>query len=116
MAAAKRKKLKIMMASLRSEGFTDGFLSSRGSSPGRSRPKVGMMTPATCGSKYDSNSWRPRKYQGAFDGLGCSLKLANSSSGASTNDREDDESGEDDHQSYELDSEQMGPDVHFVGR
>src|SRR3990172_414434 len=47
------------------------------------RPRPGMSTPAICGSKYDSNSWRPRKYHGAFDGFGWALGLANSRSGAS---------------------------------
>jgi hypothetical protein len=43
--------------------------------------KVGTITPAICGSKYDSSSWSPRKYHGAFDGLGVALKFAGSSSG-----------------------------------
>ena len=42
-----------------------------------------MSTPATCGSKYESNSCNPRKYHGAFDGLGWALGLASSRSGAS---------------------------------
>src|SRR5690242_4065383 len=39
--------------------------------------------PATNGGKKCSNSWRPRKYQGALAGLGVSSGLASCSSGAS---------------------------------
>ncbi len=49
----------------------------------------GMVTPATIGWNIVSSSWRPRKYHGAFDGFGVWLRLASSSSGAFTNDRED---------------------------
>src|SRR5688572_28831960 len=45
------------------------------------RPRPGMYTPAICASKYESSSWRPRKYQGAFEGLGVKLKLASACSG-----------------------------------
>src|SRR4029453_10232739 len=45
---------------------------------------VGMVTPATIGWNMVSSSWRPRKYHGAFDGLGVLLGLASSSSGAFT--------------------------------
>src|SRR5688572_4641409 len=44
----------------------------------------GMVTPATIGWNIVSSSWRPRKYQGAFEGLGVRLKLASVSSGALT--------------------------------
>src|SRR5688572_10676996 len=44
---------------------------------------VGSTTPANHGSKYTSISCSPRKYQGAFDGLGVFVGLAISSSGAS---------------------------------
>src|SRR5688572_28495751 len=43
-----------------------------------------MVTPATIGWNIVSSSWRPRKYQGAFDGFGVRLKLASVSSGAFT--------------------------------
>src|SRR3972149_4443936 len=39
-------------------------------------------TPAIQGSKYTSISWRPRKYQGALEGLGVLAGFAGSSSGA----------------------------------
>ena len=45
----------------------------------------GMVTPATIGWNMVRSSWRPRKYQGALDGLGVRLGLASSSSGALTN-------------------------------
>src|SRR6266704_3651974 len=44
--------------------------------------KPGRTTPASQGSKYTSISWRPRKYQGAFDGFGVLAGLAGCSSGA----------------------------------
>ena len=44
----------------------------------------GMVTPATIGWNIVSSSWRPRKYHGAFDGLGVLLKSASPSSGART--------------------------------
>ena len=43
-----------------------------------------MVTPATIGWNIVSSSWRPRKYQGAFDGFGVLLKSASPSSGART--------------------------------
>src|SRR5437899_1356707 len=48
------------------------------------RPRPGMVTPATMGWNIVSSSWRPRKYQGALDGLGVRLKLAVASNGALT--------------------------------
>src|SRR4029450_11698923 len=48
------------------------------------RPIPGMVTPATIGWNMVSSSWRPRKYQGAFDGFGVRLGLASWSSGALT--------------------------------
>src|SRR3954452_11291422 len=48
-------------------------------------PMPWMVTPATIGWNMVSSSCRPRKYQGAFEGFGVSLGLANSSSGAFTN-------------------------------
>ena len=45
----------------------------------------GMVTPAIIGSNIVSSSCRPRKYHGALDGLGVSLWLASSSSGALMN-------------------------------
>ena len=44
----------------------------------------GMVTPATMGWNMVSSSWRPRKYQGALDGLGVKLKLAAARNGALT--------------------------------
>src|SRR3989338_9213297 len=43
---------------------------------------VGKSTPAIHGSKYTSSSCKPRKYQGALLGLGETVGLAGSSSGA----------------------------------
>src|SRR3546814_9770335 len=45
----------------------------------------GSITPATIGWNHLSSACRPRKYQGAFEGLGVWLKLASSRSGAFTN-------------------------------
>ena len=50
----------------------------------KNRPMPGMVTPATIGWNTVRSSCRPRKYHGAFDGFGVSLKLASSSSGAFT--------------------------------
>jgi hypothetical protein len=44
----------------------------------------GIVTPATIGCQIVRSSCSPRKYHGAFDGLGVWLKLACSSSGART--------------------------------
>ena len=44
----------------------------------------GSVTPATIGWNIVSSSCRPRKYHGAFDGLGVWFVLANWSSGALT--------------------------------
>src|SRR5678815_3007614 len=46
--------------------------------------RLGSTTPACHGSKKTSISCRPRKYHGAFDGLGVRAGFAGSSSGAST--------------------------------
>src|SRR6266576_938051 len=46
--------------------------------------RLGSTTPANHGSKETRISWRPRKYQGAFEGFGVLVGLAGSSSGAST--------------------------------
>src|SRR5690606_6317652 len=72
-----------MMANLRSDGLVDGLRSTEGIIMKPTKPMiVGTVTPAIWGSKYDSSSCNPRKYQGAFDGLGVLLKFAGSSSGA----------------------------------
>src|SRR5919199_5681249 len=47
-------------------------------------PMPGMVTPATMGWNMVSSSWRPRKYQGALEGLGVKLKLAAARNGAFT--------------------------------
>src|SRR5829696_8060954 len=73
------------VANLRSSGFCDGFLSMYGAMIKMIRPTPGMVTPATIGWNIVSSSCRPRKYHGAFDGLGVWLGLANCSSGALTN-------------------------------
>src|SRR6266511_1805684 len=62
--------VKIEIANLRSEGACDGFLSMNGATASRKRPMPGIVTPATIGWNIVSSSWRPRKYQGAFDGFG----------------------------------------------
>ncbi len=47
-------------------------------------PMPGAVTPATIGFIIVSSSCRPRKYQGAFDGLGVRFVLASACSGAFT--------------------------------
>src|SRR2546421_7128733 len=79
-----RNKVKIEIANLRSVGACDGFLSTKGATPSRNNPMPGIITPATIGWNIVSSSCRPRKYHGAFDGLGVRLKLAMASSGALT--------------------------------
>src|ERR1700692_3139327 len=46
--------------------------------------KLGSTTPAYHGSKNTSISCKPRKYHGAFDGLGVRVGFAGSSNGAFT--------------------------------
>src|SRR5690606_707658 len=78
-----RKNVYSMMANLRSDGLVDGLRSTYGLIMNPTEPMIhGTVTPAIWGSKYDSNSCKPRKYHGAFDGLGVALKLAGSRSGA----------------------------------
>merc|ERR1712034_280051 len=72
------------MANFRSSGLVEGFLSMKGARISRKIPIPGMVTQATIGWNMVSSSWRPRKYQGALDGFGVLLKLANSSRGALT--------------------------------
>ena len=48
------------------------------------RIRLGITTPAIQGSKYTSISCRPKKYHGAFAGLGDSVGLAGSSIGAAS--------------------------------
>src|SRR5438552_11628711 len=48
-------------------------------------PIPGIITPATIGWNIVSSSCRPRKYQGALDGLGVRLTLASGCNGALTN-------------------------------
>src|SRR4028119_418741 len=47
-------------------------------------PMPGIVTPATIGWNMVSSSCRPRKYQGALEGLGVKLKLAAARNGALT--------------------------------
>ncbi len=72
------------MATLRSSGWTLGFLSMKGVSIRPKMPMPGMVTPATIGWNMVSSSCRPRKYQGALDGFGVKLKLAPARKGALT--------------------------------
>src|SRR6266511_1506869 len=74
----------IRMANLRFSGRIDGFLSKYGVAASATRPRPGIVTPATIGWKYRSSSCRPRKYQGALEGLGVRLEFASSRSGALT--------------------------------
>src|SRR4030067_3056604 len=46
------------------------------------RATVGTRTPAQALSMCSSSSWRLRKYQGALDGLGVTLRLARLRRGA----------------------------------
>src|SRR4029453_1613073 len=80
-----RKIVKMEMANLRSSGLWDGLRSVYGARIRPISPSPGMVTPATMGWNIVSSSWRPRKYQGALEGLGVWLALASSSSGALTN-------------------------------
>src|SRR3954463_2805744 len=73
------------MANLRSSGLLLGLRSVYGASMRPNRPMPGMVTPATIGWNIVSNSWRPRKYHGAFDGFGVWLMFARGCSGALTN-------------------------------
>ena len=66
-------------------GALDGLRSMYGANPKSTRTMPGIVTPAIIGSNIVSSSWRPKKYQGALDGLGVALWLANSSSGALMN-------------------------------
>src|SRR5918996_907363 len=77
--------VKSTMAILRSPGLVLGFRSAYGSTNSSTKNRVGTITPATMGWKYRRSSWRPRKYQGAFDGFGVRFGLASSRSGALTN-------------------------------
>src|SRR5210317_2454469 len=72
------------VANLRSSGLFDGFLSMYGAKINMMMPTPGMVTPATIGWNIVSNSCRPRKYHGAFEGFGVWLLFANWSSGAFT--------------------------------
>src|SRR5262245_40075978 len=73
------------MANLRSSGLWDGLRSMNGARISPIRPSPGSVTPATIGWNIVNSSWRPRKYQGAFEGFGVWLGLAISCSGAFTN-------------------------------
>src|SRR5207248_1163769 len=80
-----RNKVKRDTANFRSSGLWLGLRSVNGASMRPKMPMPGIVTPATMGWNIVSSSWRPRKYQGAFDGLGVKLKLAVASRGALTN-------------------------------
>ena len=74
----------IEVANLRSSGLFDGFLSMYGARIKANKAIPGTVTPATMGWNMVSNSCKPRKYQGAFEGFGVRLGLANCNSGAFT--------------------------------
>src|SRR4051794_6773944 len=73
------------MTNLRSSGLIEGLWSRNGARISAIRPTPGSVTPAIIGWNVVSNSCRPRKYHGAFEGLGVWLVLANCSNGAFTN-------------------------------
>src|SRR5215210_728165 len=79
-----KKRVKSEMANLRSSGLLLGFLSMYGASMRPKMPMPGIVTPATIGWNMVNSSWRPRKYQGAFEGFGVKLKLAPARNGALT--------------------------------
>src|SRR3546814_7435 len=79
-----RKNVIREMTYLRSLGLLDGLRSVYGARMRANMPMPGIVTPATIGWNMVSSSWRPRKYHGALEGFGVSLKLASSSSGAFT--------------------------------
>src|SRR5690349_4770822 len=79
-----RNTVKIEIANFRSLGLLDGFLSMNGAIAISPSATPGMVTPATIGWNMVSSSCRPRKYQGAFDGLGVWFTSARPSSGAFT--------------------------------
>src|SRR5262245_25564800 len=80
-----RNRVKSEMANFRSSGLWDGLRSVYGAKIRATKARPGIVTPAIIGWNIVSSSCRPRKYQGALDGLGVWLKLASSSSGAFTN-------------------------------
>ena len=51
----------------------------------RKSANPGIGTPATIGWNIGKSSCNPKKYHGAFDGFGVSLKLASSNKGGFTN-------------------------------
>ena len=61
-----------------------------------------------------SNSCNPRKYHGAFDGLGVRLMLASCNSGAFTTAEKTSRNAVHDERSNELGDEQVRPHVHLV--
>src|SRR4051794_10877761 len=79
-----RKSVNMEIAYLRSDGLFDGFLSMNGAIAMRPSATPGIVTPATIGWNIVRSSWRPRKYQGAFDGFGVWLMSARPSNGAFT--------------------------------
>src|SRR5918996_1348524 len=78
-----RNIVNIMYANFRLSGRIDGLRSRYGSATRPKGPQTsGNITPDTMGCQYRSISCRPRKYHGAFDGLGVTLGLASSRNGA----------------------------------
>src|ERR1700736_6967439 len=75
-------RVKRMMATLRSDGRRLGFRSRKGTRIISTMTNVGKATPAISGGKRESSSCRPRKYHGAFDGLGVMPGFALPSKGA----------------------------------
>src|SRR3984893_4731612 len=65
-----------MIATLRSDGRRLGLRSRNGTRIMSTITKVGKATPAISGGNRESSSCRPRKYQGAFEGLGVIPGLA----------------------------------------
>src|SRR5207244_7772556 len=71
-----------MMATFRSEGRRLGLRSRKGTRIISTMTKVGKATPAMSGGNRDSSSCKPRKYQGALEGLGVTPGFACPSRGA----------------------------------
>src|SRR2546430_9437851 len=65
-----------MIATFRSDGRRLGLRSRKGTRIMSTMTKVGKATPAISGGNRDSSSCKPRKYQGAFDGVGVMARVA----------------------------------------
>ena len=104
------------VANLRSSGLLDGFLSMYGAKISTIRPTPGIVTPAIIGWNIVSSSCRPRKYHGAFDGLGVWLMLAVLQQRGVDEDREHEREQQAGERGDELGGQQVRPRVDLVDR